>query len=56
VAMRPARPLDTVVLEEEQKDQLLSDIEEYLRPSTREWYAVRGIPYRRGYVCLSFSP
>jgi chaperone BCS1 len=56
VAMRPSRPLDTVVLEEEQKDQLLSDIEEYLRPSTREWYAVRGIPYRRGYVCFPFSP
>lgn len=51
VAMRPSRPLHTVVLGCEQKDLIISDIEEYLQPNTRQWYAVRGIPYRRGYVC-----
>ncbi|KIM97813.1 hypothetical protein OIDMADRAFT_105308 [Oidiodendron maius Zn] len=54
VAMRPSRPLHTVVLGDEQKEQLLSDIGEYLQPHTRQWYAVRGIPYRRGY--LFFGP
>jgi chaperone BCS1 len=54
VAMRPSRPLHTIVLGKEQKEQLLSDIEEYLHPDTRQWYAVRGIPYRRGYVSLTF--
>lgn len=56
VAMRPSRPLHTVVLGSEQKEQLLSDIDEYLHPDTRQWYAVRGIPYRRGYVSFSCSP
>jgi mitochondrial chaperone BCS1 len=52
VALRPSRPLDTVVLDQEQKDNLVADIREYLRPATRRWYAQRGIPYRRGYVSL----
>lgn len=56
VAMRPSRPLHTVVLGDEQKEQLLSDIDEYLQPHTRQWYAVRGIPYRRGYVSFSCPP
>jgi chaperone BCS1 len=50
VSMRPSRPLETVMLGSEQKDGIVSDIKEYLLPSSREWYAVRGIPYRRGYV------
>jgi mitochondrial chaperone BCS1 len=50
VSSRPSRPLDTVVLGNEQKDKIIEDIKEYLHSSTREWYAVRGIPYRRGYV------
>ena len=50
VTTRPSRPLNTVVLEDEKKTSIISDIEEYLRPHTRRWYAERGIPYRRGYV------
>ena len=52
VATRPSRPLETVVLSEKEKDHIISDIEEYLQPSTRRWYGERGIPYRRGYVCV----
>lgn len=50
VATRPSRPLDTVVLDSIQKENLLNDINEYLHPSTARWYANRGIPYRRGYL------
>lgn len=50
VATRPSRPMDTVVLDSVQKRGLLSDINEYLHPSTPRWYANRGIPYRRGYL------
>ncbi|KAL8866220.1 MAG: hypothetical protein Q9198_008985, partial [Flavoplaca austrocitrina] len=50
VASRPSRPIDTVVLEHEQKSRLLADINEYLHPKTAIWYANRGIPYRRGYL------
>lgn len=50
VAIRPSRPLHTVTLEDKQKKDLIEDIEDYLQPTTRQWYADRGIPYRRGYV------
>lgn len=50
VAKRPSRPLDTVVLDNAQKESLLADINEYLHPSSPRWYANRGIPYRRGYL------
>lgn len=50
VATRPSRPMETVVLDAEQKANILSDINEYLHPSTPNWYANRGIPYRRGYL------
>ncbi|KIH90410.1 bcs1-like protein [Sporothrix brasiliensis 5110] len=32
------------------KDGLVADVEDYLDPVTRRWYANRGIPYRRGYL------
>ena len=47
---RANRPLSTVILDEGVKKNVLSDIEEYLRPETRRWYTDRGIPYRRGYL------
>ena len=47
---RPSRPMETVVLEHDQKARVLADINEYLHPSTPTWYARRGIPYRRGYL------
>lgn len=50
IASRPSRPLDTVVLNRPEKQKLLADVNEYLQPATRQWYAERGIPYRRGYL------
>jgi chaperone BCS1 len=40
----------TVVLDHQQKMQVLADINEYLHPATPRWYANRGIPLRRGYL------
>jgi len=39
-----------VILEKTKKQTLLQDINEYLHPQTRRWYASHGIPYRRGYL------
>lgn len=50
VAHRPIRPMGTVVLDDEQKIRVLSDMNEYLHPATPRWYANRGIPLRRGYL------
>ena len=50
VAKRPSRPMDTVVLDQDQKEEVLKDINQYLHPATPRWYANRGIPYRRGYL------
>ena len=47
---RVARPMSSVVMDEDTKREVLEDIAEYLAPRTRRWYANRGIPYRRGYL------
>lgn len=47
---RPSRPMDTVILDAEQKTMIIKDMNEYLHPATPKWYATRGIPYRRGYL------
>ncbi|KAH7363941.1 BCS1 N terminal-domain-containing protein [Rhexocercosporidium sp. MPI-PUGE-AT-0058] len=44
------RPLDTVILDEEEKTALVEDIKAYLDPETQGWYSRRGIPYRKGYL------
>jgi chaperone BCS1 len=49
-AVRPARPIGTVSLDETQKTQIVADINEYLHSETARWYAARGIPHRRGYL------
>jgi chaperone BCS1 len=49
-AVRPIRPMRTVVLDNKQKDDILSDMNSYLHPDTPSWYSDRGIPYRRGYL------
>ncbi|KAF7563391.1 hypothetical protein G7046_g749 [Stylonectria norvegica] len=50
VARRPVRPMRTVVLNSQEKREVLRDINEYLHPATPRWYASRGIPLRRGYL------
>lgn len=44
------RPFSTVILNRGTKQDLLDDASDYLNPLTRQWYANRGIPYRRGYL------
>ncbi|KAJ5662117.1 uncharacterized protein N7477_009733 [Penicillium maclennaniae] len=50
VASRPSRDISTVILDKQKKQSILRDINEYLHPHTRQWYANHGIPYRRGYL------
>lgn len=50
VASRPSRDISTVILHKHKKQTILRDINEYLHPHTRQWYANHGIPYRRGYL------
>ncbi|EQL02541.1 mitochondrial chaperone bcs1 [Ophiocordyceps sinensis CO18] len=50
VARRPVRPMSTVVLDSHEKHSVLSDVNDYLHPTTPRWYASRGIPLRRGYL------
>lgn len=47
---RPSRDMSTVIFDKNTKQELLQDINEYLHPHTRRWYANHGIPYRRGYL------
>jgi chaperone BCS1 len=47
---RPSRNLNAVTLDAAVKDDLIKDIETYLAPETRKYYANRGIPWRRGFL------
>ena len=38
IAERPCRPMNTVVLDDERKLDVLADINEYLNPATARWY------------------
>lgn len=42
------RSLDTIVLQAGQAERILADMQWYLR--SKEWYEMRGLPYRRGYL------
>ncbi|OJD20739.1 hypothetical protein ACJ73_07927 [Blastomyces percursus] len=46
----PHRYLSSVILGEEEKQNLLADVKQYLDQATPSWYHDRGIPYRRGYL------
>ncbi|TFK48493.1 P-loop containing nucleoside triphosphate hydrolase protein [Heliocybe sulcata] len=45
---RQKRPMSSIVLEPGVKEMLLSDCKDFLQ--SEEWYAERGIPFRRGYL------
>ena len=47
---RPTRPLGTIDLDLQTKEQLVEDIQRYLQPASVRFYATRGIPHRRGYL------
>ena len=42
------RPLDSVVLANSQKQDIVQDFQKFL--SSEDWYEKRGVPYRRGYL------
>lgn len=48
LANRRKRPLNSIVLDPGIKDKLVSDAREFL--ASQDWYAARGIPFRRGYL------
>ncbi|KAL2166693.1 hypothetical protein VTG60DRAFT_2300 [Thermothelomyces hinnuleus] len=50
VGTRLVRPMPTVVLDDEQKIRILSDIQGFIIPRAARFYADRGIPLRRGYM------
>jgi hypothetical protein len=50
VASRPKRPLKSIVLDPGMKDLLLDDAKDFLE--SEDWYAERGIPFRRGYLLV----
>lgn len=54
VAVRPSRPIGTVVLDNIQKAAILRDINDFLNPASIRWYSNRGISHRRGF--LLFGP
>lgn len=45
---RLKRPINTVYADEEVKADLIADVTKFM--GRRDWYAERGIPYRRGYL------
>ncbi|KAH9996395.1 P-loop containing nucleoside triphosphate hydrolase protein [Russula compacta] len=45
---RQTRPLSSIILEPGIKEMLLADCRDFLR--SEDWYAERGLPYRRGYL------
>ena len=50
LSARQKRSLDTIVLAENHKSQIVKDLTDYLSSETERWYLERGIPYRRGYL------
>ncbi|KAH9995436.1 P-loop containing nucleoside triphosphate hydrolase protein [Russula compacta] len=48
VASRPKRSMSSIVLDEGVKELLLEDARDFLK--SKQWYADRGIPFRRGYL------
>ncbi|KAK5166501.1 uncharacterized protein LTR77_008044 [Saxophila tyrrhenica] len=50
LSVRPSRPMQTVILDRAQKEMIVTDMNDYLHPASPQWYATRGLPYRRGYL------
>lgn len=45
---RQKRPMESIVLEANVKDMIVADCKDFI--ASEDWYAERGIPYRRGYL------
>lgn len=50
VACRAKRSMNSIVLDPGIKDMLVGDARDFL--NSKSWYAVRGIPFRRGYLLV----
>eukprot|EP01063_Lacrimia_lanifica_P033436 TRINITY_DN593_c0_g1_i1.p1 TRINITY_DN593_c0_g1~~TRINITY_DN593_c0_g1_i1.p1 ORF type:complete len:528 (+),score=264.49 TRINITY_DN593_c0_g1_i1:63-1646(+) len=48
--VRTARPIESVVLPEEQRKRTVDDMGEFLSTKTKRFYASHGIPYKRAYL------
>lgn len=48
--VQSSRNLNAVTMNSSVKDSLVKDVETYLAPATKKYYANRGIPYRRGFL------
>lgn len=48
ITQKTRRPLDTVVIDAQQKAGITADLEWFM--NNPDWYQERGIPYRRGYL------
>ncbi|KAF8553577.1 P-loop containing nucleoside triphosphate hydrolase protein [Imleria badia] len=48
LATRPKRPLNSIILDPGITELVVEDVQDFLR--SKQWYAERGIPFRRGYL------
>lgn len=51
-ASHPKRLLDSIILDNDVKEDILHDARDFL--SSKKWYSERGIPFRRGYLLVSY--
>jgi len=51
-ASHPKRLLNSIILDSGVKEDLLHDARDFL--DSKKWYSERGIPFRRGYLLVSY--
>lgn len=49
-SLQKARKIQSVVLPSSLKDNIITDFEQFLDKSTKDWYSKHGIPYKRSYI------
>lgn len=49
-SLQNARTLESVILPSSLKQDIISDLEQFLHENTRDWYGKHGIPYKRSYI------
>jgi len=52
IASHPKRSPESIILDRGVKEDLIDDAREFL--SSKKWYSERGIPFRRGYLLVSY--
>jgi chaperone BCS1 len=46
----PKRSIESVILPQEQKQDIIEDIKEFVSDATAQWYSDHGIPYKKVYL------